>query len=555
MSSGGKLIIELLTGFFSEEKIKTAALVILSLLVNVVHATGVSSINAYIINSIQSHNEANTYKYFSFFVVLSFAFLVMYMFYKYIQNQLLTKLRQWIRERLVSSLMLNNNEDMANTNYPKLNTPIKRIAMVSHIIMMDIFSSLLPNISFITVIGIYILYLCPQIGFMYALTNIILTAAVYYNWENMLELNEKYERAELSTDGDLLEILNNIDRIIYRGQTRDETAHFRKNAKHVSDTALSFYGYADNYGGALTFITSGSVVFMVFRAIKLVYSGELSSLTFITIMTMLILYRDKISSMVQMIPEIVEFTGRILMVEDMFSGMELGATPPTLKGKELGLLFNHIQFKNVSFKYKTSNELTLDSLDLDIHCTGGKTIGITGISGRGKSTLVRLLLKLHYPNSGEILIDGEPIQSIDADYIRHNIVYVNQTGKLFDRKVIENIMYACNSPEKCKREFQRIMQYPKIRRLFEGVDLDKKSGSLGEGLSGGQRQIVNIISGFVAADSKIVVLDEPTNALDPDLKKEVMNLIRDFGREKNAVIVITHDKELLPLCNQVIHLH
>lgn len=271
-------------------------------------------------------------------------------------------------------------------------------------------------------------------------------------------------------------------------------------------------------------------------------------------MTMLILYRDKITSVIQMMPDLVEFTGRIILMEDMFDGMDLSDKVRNLKGKEIGLAFKHIVFKNVSFKYKTGNELTFDSMDLDIHASGGKTIGITGISGRGKSTLVRLLLKLHYPDSGEILIDGENIRDIDADYIRHNIIYVNQTGKLFDRKVVENIMYACNNPEKCKYEFTRILQYPKIRKLFDGVDLNKKSGNLGEGLSGGQRQIVNIISGFVA-DSKIVILDEPTNALDPELKKEVMNLIRDFGRDKNAVIVITHDQELVPMFNQVIHLH
>ena len=554
MSSGGKLIIELLTEFFAEEKIRTVAIVILSLLVNVVHASGISSINAYIIDSIQGHHEANTYKYFKFFVVISFVFLVIYMFYKYIQNQLLTKLRQWIRNKLTTSIIRNNNENMQLINYPKLNTPIKRISMISNLIMMDIFSGILPHVSFILIIGLYLLYLSPEIGFIYSLTNIILTALVYYNWDYMIQLNEKYELAEYENDADLLEILTNIDRIINRGQTVPETDTFRQNVEKVGDSAMTFYGYADTYGGALSFIAGGSVVFMVYRAIKMFYSGNMSAVAFITIMTMLILYRDKVSNLVQMVPDLVEFAGRMMLVEDKFDGMDLSMNFDMDKGKKSGIAFKHLQFKNVSFKYKSRNEYTLENVNLDIHATGGKTVGITGISGRGKSTLIRLLLKLHYPDSGEILIDGEPIQGIDADYIRHNVTYVNQTGKLFDRKVFDNIMYACNNSEKCERNFARILQYPRIKKLFDGVDLDKKSGSLGENLSGGQRQIVNIVSGMVN-DSKILVLDEPTNALDPDLKKEVMNLIRDFGREKNAVIIITHDEELTPMFNQVIHLH
>ena len=476
------------------------------------------------------------------------------MFYKYLQNQLLTKLRQWIRNKLTTSIIRNNNENMQLINYPKLNTPIKRISMISNLIMMDIFSGILPHVSFIIIIGIYLLYLSPEIGFVYSLTNIILTALVYYNWNNMIKLNEIYELAEFENDGDLLEILTNIDRIIYRGQTIPETDTFRKNVEKVSDTAMSFYGYADTYGGALSFVSSGSVVFMIYRAIKMYYSGDMPAVAFITIMTMLILYRDKINNLVQMIPDFVEFAGRMMLVEDTFNGIDLSMNFDMDKGKKSGIAFEHLQFKDVFFKYKTSKEYTLENANLDIHATGNKIVGITGVSGRGKSTLVRLLLKIHYPDSGEILIDGEPIQTIDADYIRHNITYVNQTGKLFDRKVFDNIMYACNDPENCERNFSRILQYPKIRKLFDGVDLNKKSGSLGEGLSGGQRQIVNIVSGMVN-DSKILVLDEPTNALDPDLKKEVMKLIQDFGREKNAVIIITHDEDIMPMFNQVIHLH
>lgn len=553
MSSGGKLIIELLTEFFQEEKIRTAAILILSLLVNVVHASGISSVNAYIIDSIHGNHEANTYKYFKYFVVISFLFILIFLTYKYLQNQLLTKLRQWIREKLLFKILKVNNENMTLINYTKMNTPIKRIALVAHLIFTDIFSGLLPHISFLIIIGAYLFYICPQIGFIYALTNLIFCSLIYNNWDNMMHINEIYEKAEFENDGDLLEILNNVDRIIYRGQTEHESEVFSEKVKNVVSKALAFYGSTDMFGGALSFVVGGSVIFMVYRAIKLFYAGELNAVSFITIMTMLILYRDKIASLVQMIPEFVEFTGRITMMEDMFSGMNLSFNKDNLR-TNLNIPFKHIEFRNVSFKYQKNDAPTLDSVNLDIHATGNKIVGITGVSGRGKSTLVRLLLKIHYPDSGEILIDGEPIQTIDADYIRHNITYVNQTGKLFDRKVFENIMYACNDPENCERNFSRILQYPKIRKLFDGVDLNKKSGSLGEGLSGGQRQIVNIVSGMIN-DSKILVLDEPTNALDPDLKKEVMKLIQDFGREKNAVIIITHDEDIMPMFNQVIHLH
>jgi ABC-type multidrug transport system ATPase subunit len=82
---------------------------------------------------------------------------------------------------------------------------------------------------------------------------------------------------------------------------------------------------------------------------------------------------------------------------------------------------------------------------------------------------------------------------------------------------------------------------------------ETESGSLGENLSGGQRQIVNIIGGLIHP-SKVVILDEPTNALDPGLKRELLGLIRDFRKYKRTIIVITHDKEVEPLFDETIKL-
>ena len=74
----------------------------------------------------------------------------------------------------------------------------------------------------------------------------------------------------------------------------------------------------------------------------------------------------------------------------------------------------------------------------------------------------------------------------------------------------------------------------------------KEAGSLGENLSGGQRQVVNMIGGLINP-SRILILDEPTNALDPTLKKEVIGLIKEFSKYKQAVMIITHDKDVFKI--------
>ena len=79
------------------------------------------------------------------------------------------------------------------------------------------------------------------------------------------------------------------------------------------------------------------------------------------------------------------------------------------------------------------------------------------------------------------------------------------------------------------------------------------AGSLGENLSGGQRQIANVIGGLVNP-SPILILDEPTNALDPDLKEELLGIIKHFRKIKKCIFIITHDRDVLSLFDEVIEI-
>jgi ABC-type bacteriocin/lantibiotic exporter with double-glycine peptidase domain len=148
------------------------------------------------------------------------------------------------------------------------------------------------------------------------------------------------------------------------------------------------------------------------------------------------------------------------------------------------------------------------------------------------------------------LIDGVNIEDVSSTYIRENITSVNQNSKLFDRKVIENMLYACHDEEHCDSNLRRVLQYKKIRELYRNIDIEnKESGSLGENLSGGQRQIVNLICGLINP-SPVLILDEPTNALDPELKREVIEIIKAFKKDKKAIIIITHDKDMFHLFDE-----
>jgi ABC-type multidrug transport system fused ATPase/permease subunit len=364
----------------------------------------------------------------------------------------------------------------------------------------------------------------------------------------MIEKNEEYEKHVADSEFYLLEILNNIDKIIYRGQTTNELDNFNEKTQKTISKAYDFYANVNIHGIIMNIMVYAIIFIFIYLLISLYFTKKIDLIMFVTFFSIIILYRDKMAIIFQQISDFIEFMGRTNVVLNHFKNME---NKELNKKKLVKLAFDKIVFQNVTFKYKTSEKYLFKNFNMTLN-TNNKIIGITGLSGKGKSTFAKLLIKL-YQYEGDILIDDQNIKNIDADYIRQNIIYVNQSGKLFDKLVIDNILYGCEKTETCEKQIKMIMEnYPKINELYKNVDLyRKKSGSLGENLSGGQRQVINIIGGLINP-SKILILDEPTNALDIELKRDILDLISYYRKHKKCIIIITHDKDVYHLFNEKI---
>ena len=352
-----------------------------------------------------------------------------------------------------------------------------------------------------------------------------------------------------------MEMLNNVDKIIYRGQTNNEINIFQEKTSKGIEKSYQFYSATNFHNSIVNIIVYLIVFFSIWYLIYLFFTKQISITIFITFFTILMLYREKMNGVNTQIPDIIEFLGRTETVLKHFKNMDTDIRELDAKGPYLpqDLPFDRIRFENVSFKYPSGEEYVIQNKSMEIDLRN-KIIGIMGLSGNGKSTFMKLILKLHKLTDGKIYLDEVDIDTLDPDYIRRNMIYVSQNSKLFDKKVIENMLYGCNKDDlsTCQSRLDEILKYPKIVELYRNIDIhETQSGSLGENLSGGQRQIINIIGGLINP-APIVILDEPTNALDPGLKRELLGLIHDFKKHKKCIMVITHDQEVVPLFDEVI---
>lgn len=179
--------------------------------------------------------------------------------------------------------------------------------------------------------------------------------------------------------------------------------------------------------------------------------------------------------------------------------------------------------------------------DVNLTINNGDVIAVIGPSGTGKSTLLRCINLLEEPTSGEIIVDGEVINSKNCDIneVRKKMGMVFQSFNLFGHlTVIENIM----NPQITLLGKSRQEAYDKAMELLHKVGLGSKALSYPDELSGGQQQRI-AIARTLAMDPEIILFDEPTSALDPSMIGEVQSVIGMLAKTGRTMIIVTHEMD------------
>jgi cell division transport system ATP-binding protein len=183
--------------------------------------------------------------------------------------------------------------------------------------------------------------------------------------------------------------------------------------------------------------------------------------------------------------------------------------------------------------------------DLSLTVDKGEFVFLTGPSGAGKSTLLRLLLVQEQPTDGELFVNGHDLTTLsrgDVQEYRRGIGFIFQDFKLIPtRTVFENVAFVLEvlgvpSGQQRRKAFQ----------VLKWVGLQHRINAYPRDLSGGEQQRIAIARALVN-DPALVLADEPTGNLDPDLSLEIMNLIREVNAGGTTVVVATHDRELIRL--------
>jgi ATP-binding cassette subfamily B multidrug efflux pump len=465
---------------------------------------------------------------------------VIYIIKARMENFMFPEFLSFIRQKLFV-LFLEKNK--TNFNDSSVAYDITRI-FESTRYMKDLFfwfsQYLIPVAILILCINSYFVYKIPLMGAV----NIASTSTIIYyivsKYDGLVENSTKRETQYMELIKKVDENFSNLMNIYINNQI-DETV--------VKNSKLEYeYTIANKVQNTEVMKFTNSIkltnYFFTFICLYILYihakrSGNQSSKKeFVTILLMFTFYISTIETIAEDIPFYMMTLGNVRYAEPFLENAIFSNT----REKYIPQFQGNIVFDRVSFRYnKDDPKNILDDFSLTIK--KGERIGIMGQTGKGKSTIIKLLLQFYKPDKGTIYLDGMNSNDINVDDIRKNINYINQKTVLFNDTIIANMKYGNDSTD--KEIISLLLEYDLLHVFTK--DKDEMSESIlstmveknGANISTGMQKVIFIVRGILKK-CKVIIFDEPFSGIDQDTRQNVLRLI-DENTKGKTTIVITHD--------------
>ncbi|MCH1460779.1 MAG: ABC transporter ATP-binding protein/permease [Candidatus Poseidonia sp.] len=232
----------------------------------------------------------------------------------------------------------------------------------------------------------------------------------------------------------------------------------------------------------------------------------------------------------------------------VFAVVDLEPTIVDKEGsKELEGGIQSVEFNNVYFTYPNTSIKVLNGITFKVEA--GDFLGVMGHTGAGKTTILKLLMRYYTPDSGEVLINGEPITDFTLHSLREAIGFVSQDPFLFYGSVRDNVIYNQESTEEMLKDALAMAgAWDFVQELEDG--LDTMVGDRGAMLSGGQRARISLARAILRAPS-LLILDEASSALDAETERRIQENLLSSGKDR-ATIAVAHRLSTIRNANEIL---
>jgi ATP-binding cassette subfamily B protein len=334
--------------------------------------------------------------------------------------------------------------------------------------------------------------------------------------------------------GSTTESLRNIELVKTLGLARQEVGRLNSTTEKILQLELKKVRYIRS----LSFIQGTAVNLLrtsiLFLMLYLIYTRQITVGQFFSLFIYSFFIFGPLQEMGNIINIYRETEASLNKLEEM---LEIAPEPRPLDPAPLKEL-EVIEFQDVNFQHQTAQRPALT--DVSFRARRGETIAFVGPSGAGKTTLVKLLVRLYTPQQGRVLYNGIPAERVDPDELREQIGFVTQDTQLFSGSIRENLLFVRPdaTDEECLDVLHRSAADSLLARADKGL-----STLIGEGgvkVSGGEKQRLSIARALLRRP-RLLVFDEATSSLDSLTEEEITRTIRRVGERADSItILIAH---------------
>lgn len=460
--------------------------------------------------------------------------------------KLFTNMHEFVRTFCVDFIVGENSKNLKEIKIGQVLSKIIRLPFTLYNFIDDWRTSLIP--SFITYIGviIYLSFFDLILPVLILVLTIVISYFTYKAFTSCLSTSKSRDAYHNLIFEEVDEIFRNIVSILTNNTYDEEKERIKELQKQYNAYSFTTLWCTNKYKLIFLLLQIIIMVIFVFRMITLYNKKKIGIAHCISIFIIMLYLNNTMLRHTYLFKEIAVRYGVLKEALSLFQ-----YTPdPVIKYDELDFIPDEycLVISNLSYSHNT-NKL-IDNFNLAIRCR--ENVAIVGEIGCGKSTLLKLILRYYTQTNGEIYLYGVPYQKMSRDEVRKKIGYISQTPILFNRTLRENISYGTNvtTDEDIWRVIRKMNLDGHFNRYENG--LDTMAGKNGSNLSGGEKQIIYIIR-ILLQNPDIILMDEPTSAMDENTRDTVFKLLLDIMHEK-TVIAVTHDKDLLNNFHRVVNM-
>ena len=481
-------------------------------------------------------------------MLICFIYIIIFLLYmtkNYLETIIVPDYFKYIRTLLFSNFIKKYSNDYKDVKTGEILSKIFELNMAVIYLFINLSNYFLATIVGLISITCYYLYLDVNIGliFLFAVCGILLLYYFnsHYQIDNSIhKLNILYKNNE-----DINDRLSNLLNIYINNEQDTEINKF------VKGEFIFKRQFIKNYWIEKKLVSSADVIIIVSAILILVvsyYSYKNKKINTVSLISIVVTLGIGLDYLFQLNGEV---SNSIYQIGIIKSNETLLNEILNLKKRNIintTLTTGKIEFKNVIFGY--DNKKILNNFNYTIK--DKEKIAIMGRSGSGKTTIMKLLIDLHEINSGEILVDGVNIKSIDTKYLRSRVIYINQKTVLFNRTILENMKYGT---DKNDEDVTKLLEKYDLMVIFNKLpnSIKTNAGVNGNNLSMGMQKIVMLIRGILK-EGIIYIFDEPLTSLDSKSRMKVIKLLIGELKDK-TLLVITHDKEILPYMTRILQMN